>query len=45
MWPVNLSSMQSVMGLYNCLGFVMTSPYYENLHTDGLIYIRFDQQR
>ena len=45
MQPVTLSSMQSAMGLYECLGFAITAPYYENLHTDGLIHIRFDQQR
>ena len=42
---VTLCSMQSAMGLYKCLGFVITAPYNENIHTDVLIRIRFDQQR
>ena len=43
MLTFNLSSMQSSMGLYQCLGFVVTASYYENYHSDGLIYIRLDQ--
>ena len=45
MRPVTLSSMQSAIGLYKCLGFIITASYYENLYTDELIHIRFDQQR
>ena len=43
MRPIALSSMQSAMGLYKCLRFVITASYYENYHSDGLIYIRLDQ--
>ena len=43
MRPLTLSSMQIAMGLYKCLGFVITASYYENIHTDELIHIRFDQ--
>ena len=43
MLTFNFSSIQSSMGLSQCLGFVVTAQYYENYHPDGLIYIRLDQ--
>ena len=45
MLTFNLSSMQSSMGLYQCLGFVVTTPYYDNPHPDVLMHIRFNQHR
>ena len=33
-----LSSMHSAIGLYKSMGFVVTTPYYDNLHPDVLFY-------
>ena len=33
-----LSSMHRAIGLYKSLGFVITTPYYENPHPDVLFY-------
>ena len=33
-----LSNVHSAIGLYKSLGFVVTTPYYDNLHPDVLFY-------
>ena len=33
-----LSSIHSVIGLYKSLGFVATTPYYDNLYPDVVFY-------
>ena len=33
-----LSSMHSAIGLYKSLEFVVTTPYYDNLHPDVVFY-------
>ena len=40
-----LINIHSEIGLYKFLGFVVTTPYYDNPHPDVLMHIRFDQHR